>query len=175
MILRGDGSTGIHRADCLTSPAYPIGTASVGLMNPPFPHQKTDTPSEEFVDRALEAIRDRGKLAVILPTGLLAKPGAGEWREKTLKNNSLLAVCQLPNELFQPFAAATTSFVCLEKGIPHSAKRKTVFVRLHHDGLELQKSVRIERGPNQIPAALDAILNGTAKPGFSGRRASLAT
>jgi len=25
MILRGDGSTGIHKADALTSPAYPTG------------------------------------------------------------------------------------------------------------------------------------------------------
>lgn len=168
MILRGDGSTGIHRADCLTSPSFPVEKASVGLMNPPFPHQKTDTPSEEFVDRALEALRDRGKLAVVLPTGLLAKPGAGEWREKILKHNSLLAVCQLPNELFQPFAAATTSFVFIEKGVPHNPKRKTVFVRLHHDGLELQKGARIERGPNQIPEALDAILNASINPGFSG-------
>lgn len=168
MILRGDGSTGIHKADCFVSPAYPVGVASVGLMNPPFPHQKTDKPSEEFVDRALEALHDRGKLAVILPTGLLAKPGAGEWRERTLRHNSLLAVCQLPNELFQPFAAATTSVVVLEKGVPHNPKRKTVFVRLHHDGLELQKGARVERGPNEIPDALDAILNGTVKAGFSG-------
>jgi predicted RNA methylase len=169
MILRGDGSTGIHKADALTSPAFPIGVASVGLMNPPFPHQKTDAPSEEFVDRALEALQDRGKLAVILPTGLLAKPGAGSWREKTLRQNTLLAVCQLPNELFQPFAAATTSFVLLEKGVPHNSKKQTLFVRLHYDGMELQKSVRVERGPNQIPEAIEAILNGSVRPGFSGK------
>lgn len=168
MILRGDGSTGVHRADCFTSPSYPIGTATVGLMNPPFPHEKTDTPSQDFVDRALEGLQDRGKLAVVLPTGLLAKPGAGGWRAKTLKNNSLLAVCQLPNELFQPFAAATTSFVVVEKGVPHNPKKKTAFVRLHHDGLALDKGARVERGPNQIPEAIDAILNGTVKPGFSG-------
>lgn len=168
MILRGDGSTGVHRADCFTSPSYPLGKASVGLMNPPFPHEKTDTSSQDFVDRALEGLQDRGKLAVILPTGLLAKPGAGAWREKVLKHNSLLAVCQLPNELFQPFASATTSFVVIEKGVPHNPKRRTSFVRLHHDGLALDKGVRIERGPNQIPDAIDAILNGTTKPGFSG-------
>lgn len=168
MILHGDGSTGVHKADCFTSPSYPLGKASVGLMNPPFPHEKTDTPSEDFVDRALDGIQDRGKLAVILPTGLLAKPGAGEWRKKTLKHNTLLAVCQLPDELFQPFASATTSFVVIEKGVPHHTNRKTAFVRLHYDGLTLHKGARIERGINQIPAAIDAILNGTIKPGFSG-------
>ena len=30
--------------------------ASVVLMNPPFPHEKTDKPSEAFVDRALEGL-----------------------------------------------------------------------------------------------------------------------
>src|ERR1700674_2894818 len=170
MILRGDGSTGIHRADCFSSPAYPIKKATVALMNPPFPHKKTDTPTEDFVDRALEGLRDRGKLAVILPTGLLVKKDKGPWREKTLKKNSLIAVCQLPGELFEPFATSTTSFVVIEKGVPHNSNRKTVFVRLAHDGLLLRKGIRLERPtePNEIPSAIDAILNGTTRPGFSG-------
>jgi type I restriction enzyme M protein len=170
MVLRGDGSTGIHRADCFTSPSYPLNHATVGLMNPPFPHQKTDTPSERFVDRALEGLRDRGKLAVIFPTSLLVKRDKGEWREKVLKSHSLLAVCQLPDELFQPFAASTTSFVVIEKGVPHNPQRKTVFVRLQHDGLTLRKGVRVapEGEPNQIPDAINAILNRVAEPGFSG-------
>ena len=170
MILRGDGSTGVHKADLFTSPAFPVGKASVGLMNPPFPHQKTDTPTENFVERALEGLRDRGKLAVILPTGVLVRANKGGWREKILEHNSLLAICQLPGELFEPFATVTTSFAVIEKGVPHNPKRKTAFVRLHHDGLTLHKGARIERAsePNQIPAAIEAILNGTVKAGFSG-------
>jgi hypothetical protein len=168
MILRGDGKTGVHKADCFTSPSFPIGKATVALMNPPFPHEKTDDPSEKYVDRALEGLQDRGKLAVILPTGLIVKPGTKDWRAKILKHNSLLAVCQMPDELFQPFASATTSFAVIEKGVPHNSKRKTTFVRLRYDGLSLEKGARIERGPNQIPDALDAIMNGTNKPGFSG-------
>jgi hypothetical protein len=169
MILRGDGSTGVHRGDCFTSDAYPLGRASIALMNPPFPHKKTDAPIEDFVTRALEGLRDRGKLAVILPASLLVKKDKGEWRKQILKHNSLLAVCQLPDELFQPFAAATTSFVILEKGVPHTAARKTCFIRLKHDGYELRKGSRIEwpAEPNQIPQALDAILNRSATPGFS--------
>jgi len=168
MILRGDGSTGVRKADCLTSADYPLNEASVVLMNPPFPHEKTDTPIEALVDRALEGLRDRGRLAVIMPTGLLVKPGTKTWRNGILGKHSLLAVCQFPDELFQPFASATTSFVVLEKGVPHGSKRKTVFVRLHHDGLSLHKGARIEMGPNQLPDALDAILNRAERPGFSG-------
>jgi type I restriction enzyme M protein len=168
MILRGDGKTGVYKADCFTSPAYPIGKATIALMNPPFPHEKTDDPSEKYVERALEALQDRGKLAVILPTGLIVKPGTGPWREKMLKNNTLLAVCQLPDELFQPFASATTSFAVIEKGVPHGANRKTTFVRLRYDGLSLEKGARVEKGPNQIPEAIEAITNGTIEGGFSG-------
>ena len=168
MILRGDGSTGVKKADCFASSDYPVGKASTVLMNPPFPHEKTDTPVEALIDRALDGLKHRGKLATIIPTGLLVKVKTQKWRDSVLKKHSLIAVCQLPDELFQPFASATTSFVVVEKGIPHNTKRKTVFVRLHHDGLSLNKGVRIERGPNQVSEALDAILNRTATPGFSG-------
>ncbi len=170
MILRGDGSTGIHRGDSLTSPEYPDGRATVSLLNPPFPHKKTDVPSERFVDRALEGLQPRGQLAVILPTSLLVKSDKGQWREQTLKKNSLLAVCQMPDELFQPFASSTTSIVLLEKGVPHDARRKTVFTRVHYDGLTLKKKARVARSDNrnEIPDAIDAILNKTVEPGFSG-------
>lgn len=170
MILRGDGSTGVHRADCFRSPDYPTGKATVALMNPPFPHADTDTPVEKFVECALDGLKERGKLAVILKSSLLAKKDKGKWRKKILENNSLLAACHLPDELFQPFASATTAFVVLEKGIPHNPRRKTMFVRLNHDGLGLRKGTRVEKPTehNEIPDAIDAILNHTVTPGFAG-------
>ncbi len=168
MMLRGDGSTGVHKDDCFTSVDYPDKGATVVLMNPPFPHSKTDTPVETFVDRALQGLKHRGKLATIVPTGILVKPGTKQWRGKILEEHSLLAVCQLPDELFQPFSSTTTSFVLIEKGVPHDANRKTAFVRLQHDGLTLHKGVRIETTENDIPKAIDAIINGSQSPGFSG-------
>ncbi len=170
MILRGDGSTGVHKDDCFTSPEYPLDTATIALMNPPFPHAATDTPVEAFLDRALEALKDRGKLAIVLPMSLLVKKSKGPWRESILAHNTLQAVVQLPDELFQPFASATTAFVVIEKGVPHNSLRHTIFVRLHYDGLTLKKGTRVERPtePNQIPAAIDAILNRTSEPGFAG-------
>ena len=170
MILRGDGATGVHRADAFLSLDYPRQAATVALMNPPFPHKRTDTPISEFVGRALEGLKNRGKFAVILQSSLLAKKDKGKWRSEVLKSNTLLAVCQLPDELFQPFASANTAFALIEKGIPHNPDRKTMFVRLRHDGLALRKGARVERTdePNHIPDAISAILNHTAKPGFSG-------
>lgn len=169
MILRGDGSTGVRKADAFRSLEYPVGKVSVVLMNPPFPHERTDSPVESFVSRALDALKDRGKLAVILPMSLLVKKEKSGWRTSILEKNTLLAACQLPDELFQPFATATTAFVLIEKGVPHNPRRKTMFVRLHHDGLVLKKGTRVERPsePNQIPDAVDAILNKTNTSGFA--------
>lgn len=170
MILRGDGKTGIRKEDCFTAKGYPFDKCDVALMNPPFPHKKTDRPPQEFVERALEALTNRGKLAVILPTSLLVKKSNGPWREKLLAKHSLLAACQLPDELFQPYASSTTSVVLLEKGVPHSSARKTSFVRIQYDGLTLKKGVRTPRDDkkNNIPDAVDHLLNKKETPGFAG-------
>jgi len=170
MILRGDGKTGIRKADCFSAEDFPTGKCQVALMNPPFPHKRTDALPQQFVERALEALEQRGKLAVILPTSLIVKLDSGDWRQDILANNSLLAVCQLPDELFQPYASSTTSIVLLEKGIPHNPQRKTVFVRVQYDGLTIKKGTRVARfdGKNQLPDAVDAILNRKSVPGFSG-------
>jgi type I restriction enzyme M protein len=170
MILRGDGQSGIRQGDVLRAKDYPIDFCDVGLMNPPFPHRKTDQPVQRFVERALEAIKPHGKLAILMPTSLLAKAPIGAWREKILRNNTLLAVIQLSDELFQPYAAATTSVVLLEKGVAHSDKKRTVFVRIKHDGLTLRKGTRVDDDvfASQLPAAVDAVLNKTELAGFSG-------
>ena len=169
MILRGDGSTRIRQADSLTLEDFPNEEATVAVMNPPFPHKNTDTPVESFIERSLEGLQQGGKLAVIVPSSLLAKSSKGAWRSRILSRNTLTAVCQLPDELFQPFASVTTSIAFLTKGRPHSASRRTAFVRLHHDGLVLRKSARVRRDsePDQVPLAIDAILNGRESPGFS--------
>lgn len=173
MILRGDGKTGVRKADCFTAQDYPVTKCQVALMNPPFPHKKTDASPQQFVERALEALEQRGKLAVILPTSLIVKAETANWRQAILTQNALLAVCQLPDELFQPYASSTTSVVLLEKGVPHNTRRKTIFVRIQYDGLTLKKGTRVARqdGKNQVSNAVDAILNKKEVPGFSGAAA----
>lgn len=170
MILRGDGKTGIRKEDCFSANDYPQETCQIALMNPPFPHKNTDTPPQQFVQRALDALEQRGKLAVILPTSFIVKGETKAWRQDILTNHSLLAVCQLPDELFQPYASATTSVVVLEKGVPHNPRRKTAFVRVQYDGLMLKKGMRVPRldGKNHIQDAVEAIINRKEIAGFSG-------
>jgi hypothetical protein len=168
MILRGDGTTGIRKADCFTAKDYPCGTCTIGLMNPPFPHKQTDEPVHRFIEQALKALEVRGDLAVIVPASLLVKDS--KWRERMLKSHTVRAVCQLPDELFQPYASATTAVLWIKKGVPQDSGRKTVFARIPYDGLTLKKGTRVPRADkrNDIPAVLDAILNKKTVPGIAG-------
>ncbi|MET3135581.1 type I restriction enzyme M protein [Oxalobacteraceae bacterium GrIS 1.11] len=170
MILRGDGKSGIHGEDVFHASDFPAGKCDVALMNPPFPHKSTDIPPQHFIERALEALKKRGKLAVIIPTSLIVKREYAEWRNTVLASHSLLAVVELPDEVFQPYASTTTSVLVLEKGIPHNEKLRTTFVHLKYDGLNLKKGVRVARrdGKNRIPNAVEAVLNKSDVPGFSG-------
>ena len=172
MVLRGDGSTRIQQADSLNGDSFPVNQASIAVMNPPFPHKNTDTPVEDFIERSLAGLQPGGKLAVIVPSSLLSKANKGRYRKRILSQHTLTAVCQLPDELFQPFAAVTTSVVFLTKGRPHSPKTNTLFVRLRHDGLLLRRNARIKREsePNQVPLVVDAIINHREHLGFSTSR-----
>jgi SAM-dependent methyltransferase len=168
MILRGDGSTRVRQGSCFTSKDFEPGKASIVLMNPPFPHESTDTPPEEFIARALEGLRPRGFFAAILPQSLMVKRDKQQWRDEILKHHTLRGVIALPDELFQPFAAATTAILILEKGVPHPANAKVFFARIDNDGFKLKKGVRLPRDGSQLPAILDAFNNKKSIPRLCG-------
>lgn len=171
MILRGDGKSGIANEDVFHASNFPAAKCNVALMNPPFPHKATDVPPQHFVDKALEALVSRGKLAVILPASMVVKKSFSLWRQSILAQHTLRAVIELPDETFQPFASATTCVLLIEKGIPHSKANTTSFVRIQYDGLVLKKGVRVPRQDNksQLELAVGAILNKDVIPGFAGK------
>ncbi len=166
MILRGDGSTSVHRGDCFTSDEYPIGKASVVLTNPPFPHAKTDTPPERFVTRGLEALQQRGRMGVVVPRSLLSK--ITSWHSSTLAKNTLDAVIILPDELFAPYASSYTAVVLLTKGVAHPKNHKVFWGRVENDGFRRRKSVRVHCDGEQLSLALEAFHNHNTIPGFCG-------
>ena len=168
MILRGDGSSSVHRGDAFTAPEFPQGTASVVLMNPPYPHKKTDSPSEAFVGRALEGLAQGGRLAAVIPQSLLVKGPKANWRKGILEKHTLEAVIQMPDELFEPYASATTAVIYIRKGVPHPKGKHVFFARVANDGLRLKKGVRVAIEGNELPKALEHFLGHKTEPGFSG-------
>ena len=151
MILRGDGSSSVHRGDCFTSDEYPLKHASVVLMNPPYPHKSTDQPTERFVERALEGLSQGGRLAAIIPLSLLVKRNKIDWRKSILAKHTLEAAIKLPDELFQPYAQPYTVIVYLTKGIPHPKGKSVFFARIENDGFRLKKGVRVPCEGSEYP------------------------
>ena len=167
MILRGDGSTGVRRADAFSDAKFPFTTANVGLMNPPFPHRSTDVPPERFIERLLAALSRRGLAATIVPSSLLVKRDKAAWRKSILSQHSLVAVVSLPDELFQPYASTNTAIVVLEKGVPHAKARQVFFCRIDNDGFRLKKGVRVPTYGSQMDAVLREFHAHGSVPGFS--------
>lgn len=165
MILRGDGTTGVKKMDAFDDSEFPFERADVALMNPPFPHKKTDDPPEKFVSRALEGLKRKGLAAIIIPSSLLVKGDKKEWRENTLRKNRLEAVFTLPKELFQPYASATTVIVVLQKGVPHG-DHETFFCRITNDGFRLKKGVRVNQPGSVLPKALANFKKRIEEPEF---------
>ena len=168
MILRGDGSSSVHRGDAFTAPEFPKGTASVVLMNPPYPHKKTDTPTEAFVERALEGLAQGSRLAAIIPLSLLVKSNKSDWRKSLLKHNTLEAAIKLPDELFQPYAQPYTVIIYLRKGIPHPKGKRAFFARIENDGFRIRKGVRVACEGSELPTMLAHFQAGTSEPGICG-------
>jgi type I restriction enzyme M protein len=69
-----------------------------------------------FVNRCLEFLAPGGKLAIVLPDGVLANDDAQFVRDWILRQAKLKAVVSLPQETFAPYGAGVkTSVVFLEK------------------------------------------------------------
>jgi type I restriction enzyme M protein len=169
LILRGDGSSSVHRRDAFSAPEYPIGAATVVLMNPPYPHKKTDTPTASFLNRGLEGLAQSGRLAAVIPQSLLTKGGSvKKWRAALLAKHTLEAVIQMPDYLFQPYASATTAILYLRKGIPHPKKKRVFFARVSNDGFKLKKGVKIACDGDELPKALEHFEGAQSEEGFSG-------
>jgi len=161
MIFRGDGKSGIIKADCFVEKEFPNMEVDFVLMNPPFPHKKTDTSASEFIDRGLKSLKKRGILASIIPYSLLVK--TNDWHKKILKENSIYFVATLPADLFNPYASYNTAILMIQKGIPHASK-KTFVCRIPNDGYKLKKNNRIKQEGSLLPLILDSFESKTEIP-----------
>lgn len=168
MILRGDGTTGVHRADCFTWPEFPKGKATVSLLNPPFPHKKTDTPPEAFVERSLEGLQQGGRLAVLVPTSLLVKKDKQEWRDALKRKHTVNGIISFERELWHPYADSVASVLLMTKGVPHRSNRSVFFAKVKNDGFRVIKQVRTPIKGSQIPAVTEAYRDKGTVPGLCG-------
>jgi type I restriction enzyme M protein len=160
MIFRGDGKTNIIEGDCFakwlnatTKEGFPcaeylnenkngrIPPITRVLMNPPFPKKKTDYKEYLFIEQALKQMQNKAILFSVLPYSSLIKGGGYlNWRQRLLKENTLLSVITFPPDLFAPIGVRTVG-IFIKKGIPHK-EQKVLWIRALHDGFRLKKAKR---------------------------------
>lgn len=133
MILRGDGSAQIKKADTFKTPAslYTDFNADRFLLNPPFSYTDYGMPFFEF---GLNHMKKGGKAAVIIQDSA----GAGKaimTNQSILRRHRMLASIKMPSDLFNPNAIVQTSIYIFEAGTPHNYDLDIVkFIDFRNDG-----------------------------------------
>ncbi len=144
MILRGDGSTQIKKADTFKTPAslYTDFQADRLLLNPPFSYTDYGMPFFEF---GLDHMAKGGKGAIIIQDSA----GAGKaimTNQSILSKHKMLASIKMPADLFNPNAIVQTSIYVFEAGTPHNFDYDIVkFIDFRNDGYK-----RTERTINDV-------------------------
>ena len=79
---------------------------------------KKTPPQELFIERCLGLLKDKGRLAIVLPETYFHAPTKKYIIEYIKKGNNIKAVIDLPHNTFRPHCNAKTLLMILEKGVP---------------------------------------------------------
>jgi type I restriction enzyme M protein len=145
MIIENDGRSNIHQGDSLDPESWSadirhkVEDVGVILTNPPFAgaikvnatlqqydltyrgDPAANKPSKEmvrailFLERALRTLQPGGRMAIVLPQGLVNNLTDDYVREYIDHHARILAVVGLSEQMFLPFTRAKTSVLFLEK------------------------------------------------------------
>ncbi|MGH1600069.1 N-6 DNA methylase [Campylobacter majalis] len=132
MILRGDGSANIQKANAFDTPEslYTKFNANRILLNPPFTFDENGMP---FIKFGLSKMQKHGLGAIIIQDSA----GSGKAiksNKEILKHHTLKASIKMPTDLFQPMAGVQTSIYIFEAGVPHDYEKVVKFIDFRNDG-----------------------------------------
>jgi len=132
--------------------------------------QSSQPPEVLFVERCLQFLKPGGRMAIVMPNGLLNNPGLAYFRQAVLRQAQLLAVVDMHRDLFQPRNDTQTSMVLLRKwntgesalshgdypifmaiadAVGHNKRGKTLHKRAADGSLLLHDSVTVRRVPKR--------------------------
>lgn len=78
--------------------------------------QRSQPPEILFIERCVQFLRPgSGRMAMVIPNGILNNPALGYVRQWMLQNTQLLAVVDMARELFQPKNDTQTSMVLMRR------------------------------------------------------------
>jgi len=132
MILRGDGSSNIHKGNTFNTPEklYTNFKANKLLLNPPFSFDENGMP---FIAFGLNKM-DKGGLGAIIIQDSAGSGKAVKTNQAILKKHTLKASIKMPTDLFQPMAGVQTSIYVFEAHKPHDYELPVKFIDFRNDG-----------------------------------------
>jgi type I restriction enzyme M protein len=78
--------------------------------------QKSQPPEILFIERCIQfLVEGTGRMAMVIPNGILNNPALGYVRQWMLRNTQIIAVVDMARDLFQPKNDTQTSMVILRK------------------------------------------------------------
>ena len=77
--------------------------------------QSSAPPEQLFIERCLQFLKPRGRLAIVLPDSILGNPSLGYIRQWLLERTRIIASVDLHEDTFQPGNGTQTSVLILQK------------------------------------------------------------
>lgn len=78
--------------------------------------KEQEEPQVLFIERCLALLKDGGKMAMVLPSGILGNHQEEYLRQYILGKGNLFAIVELPFETFSPNVSINTSVLFIQKG-----------------------------------------------------------
>lgn len=91
--------------------------------------KEREEPQVLFIERCLSLLKDGGRMAMVLPSGILGNERETYLRNYITEKGNLFAIVELPFETFSPHVTINTSVLFIQKGL--ETKNKDVFISIN--------------------------------------------
>jgi type I restriction enzyme M protein len=93
--------------------------------------KEQEEPQVLFIERCLALLKDGGKMAMVLPSGILGNQQEEYLRQYILDKGNLFAIVELPFETFSPNVSINTSVLFIQKG--KTNKKQNLFISINEN------------------------------------------
>jgi type I restriction enzyme M protein len=159
IILQGDGHSGVHQIDSLANPVE--GKYSCVISNIPFT-QKTEHSNKYYnglakkngdgvcVLHCLKALKEGGRMALVVPEGFLFKKELEGVRRFLLEKAKLQSVVSLPQGCFLPYTGVKTDILYFTNAHEPNLQKEYWYFDVKNDGFTLDSKRKAVHGNNDL-------------------------
>ena len=125
---------------------YDLGKKWVNINNNRWAVRKStlsaQPPEILFIEKCLKLLKPKGRMAIVLPDGLLQNPSLAFVRQWVKSQAGITSVISLPQETFVPFGTGVkTSLVLLQKGFQ---KKNIFFSKIKNIGYDIKGNIKFK-------------------------------